>query len=134
MKKFFVLGTLLFWLAVGLMGLRGGGTTPPAPAGVEAARPATAPQAPPSVAGAGDRTVSAPELARHATPADCWMAIEGQVYDLSAYLPQHPSEPAQIEPWCGRDATEGWTTKGMGRAHSARAAAMLPRYRIGRLG
>lgn len=142
MKLLFVLCTALFWLAVGLMGAGRGGMEPAVPTLVVGAPPATAPkvappavqQTAPSAAGAGDRAVSLKELARHATPADCWMAIGGQVYDLSAYLPKHPSEPELIEPWCGRDATEGWTTKGLGRAHSARAAAMLPRYRIGRLG
>ena len=36
---------------------------------------------------AGD--ISPAELAGHASADDCWMAIEGEVYDVTAYIPQH---------------------------------------------
>jgi cytochrome b involved in lipid metabolism len=77
------------------------------------------------------RIVGAAELARHASGADCWMAIRGAVYDLTRYLPDHPSEPEIIEPWCGREATRAYETKLRGRPHSARADEMLERLRIG---
>jgi len=77
------------------------------------------------------------EVARHDRLGDCWMAIEGVVYDVSDYVPRHPAPPNVLQPWCGRDATEGMRTKGDDRGdgsdHSARAWRMLERYRIGRL-
>ncbi|HRE71643.1 MAG: cytochrome b5 domain-containing protein [Candidatus Accumulibacter sp.] len=73
------------------------------------------------------------EVARHKTPDDCWMAINDQVYDLSNYLPDHPSEPEVIVAWCGREASEAYRTKMKGRAHSARADRLLAAYRIATL-
>ena len=73
------------------------------------------------------------QVAEHDTLEDCWMAIEGAVYDLSDYVPRHPTPPSVIEPWCGREATEGMRTKGDSADHSTRAWRMLERYRIGSL-
>lgn len=73
------------------------------------------------------------EVAEHATLEDCWMVIEGAVYDVSDYVPRHPAPPGVLEPWCGREATEGMRTKGDDSDHSARAWRMLERYRIGQL-
>jgi cytochrome b involved in lipid metabolism len=115
MRKLFYASTAAFWIAV---------------AGFWAANLLT-----PGVeqkALAAERDVTAAELAKHATPDNCWMAIRGSVYDLSPYLPDHPSRPSIIEPWCGKEATEAYDTKTKGRKHSSEADAMLPKYRIGR--
>lgn len=45
-------------------------------------------------------------LAEHDTPEDCWMAIEGKVYDFSAYIPNHAAPPVVMTMWCGKEATE----------------------------
>ena len=82
-------------------------------------------------ADAADRVISAEELARHARSDDCWMAIRGGVYDLTKYLPDHPSRPEVIEPWCGKEATLAYETKTKNRKHSEMADRMLPAYRIG---
>lgn len=93
--------------------------------------------APAELGGAGavaaDPTYTAAELARHDKAKDCWMAIDGSVYDISAYVPQHPSDPAVILPWCGKEATQAYHTKTKGRPHSPYADQLLPKYRIGRL-
>ena len=73
------------------------------------------------------------EVARHDSADDCWMAIEGRVYDLTDYVPRHPAPEAVIAEWCGREATTGMRTKGDGSDHSDRAWRLLERYRIGRL-
>lgn len=75
--------------------------------------------------------IDAATLAQHGSLDDCWMAIEGKVYDLTNYVPQHPTPPFVIEPWCGREATEGMRTKGYGRDHSPTAWAMLEPYQVG---
>ena len=80
---------------------------------------------------AQQRAISAEALARHARPDDCWMAIDGVVYDLTAYLPEHPAPPAVMTGWCGKDATQPYRTKGYGRPHSPAADALLPQYRVG---
>ncbi len=77
------------------------------------------------------REIDAEELAEHASLESCWMAIEGKVYDFTDYIPEHPTPPSVMEPWCGREATEGMRTKGYGRDHSPAAWAMMEDYLIG---
>lgn len=71
------------------------------------------------------------DIAAHNSQADCWVAIEGKVYDISAYIPNHPAPPTVLVPWCGKVATEGMRTKGYGRDHSPAAWGMLDSYQIG---
>lgn len=77
--------------------------------------------------------LSMDQVAAHNTAKDCWMVIEGKVYDFSAYIPQHPTPASVLTPWCGREATEGMRTKGYGRDHSPRAWRMLDDYLVGAL-
>ncbi len=72
-------------------------------------------------------------LAGHSSEDDCWMAIEGKVYDLTDYLPKHPTPASVLLPWCGKEATEGMRTKGYGRDHSPVAWEMLKDYAVGTL-
>ncbi|ABD87487.1 cytochrome b5 domain-containing protein [Rhodopseudomonas palustris] len=117
MRKLFIATTATFWAMV--LAFWGGSLWSP-----DAEQP---------LAAAPDRAIAAAELAKHTTPETCWMAIRGDVYDLAAYLPDHPSRPQIIEPWCGKDATEAYNTKTKNRPHSKEADEMLPKYRIGRL-
>lgn len=87
----------------------------------------------PSMAQESDTVYSLEQVAEHNQSGDCWMVIEGQVYDLTDYLPMHPAPPAVITSWCGREATEGMRTKGYGRDHSEAAWGLLEPYRIGQL-
>lgn len=77
--------------------------------------------------------VTAAEVAEHAGENDCWMAIDGKVYDLTEYIPYHPTPPVVMTGWCGKEATEGMRTKGYGRDHSPAAWAQLEDYVVGRL-
>lgn len=131
-KRIVLAATALFWL--GLVWFAGAAWRADAPRSV-AAPPATTSAG--DTTGAGERRIALAELARHHRADDCWLAIDGAVYDLSAYGPLHPAEPEVLTAWCGREASEAYRTKGLpggGRPHSARADAMLPRYRIGTLG
>jgi len=118
MRKIFIVSTVLFWLAViGLWSAsRWSPTTPTATAVV-----------------ASEKRYTLQEVAQHKEPDDCWMVIGGTVYNLSTYLPQHPSDPAIILPWCGKEATQAYQTKTKGRSHSSYANQLLPQYRIGKL-
>lgn len=73
------------------------------------------------------------ELAEHDDAQSCWKAIHGRVYDITDYVPDHPTDEAVILEWCGRESTEGWDNKRPGVPHSPRAEAMLEEYLIGRL-
>jgi cytochrome b involved in lipid metabolism len=92
------------------------------------------PEAEESAVISADKIISPAELARHALASDCWMAIRGNVYDLTSYLPKHPSPPEIVLPWCGKDATEAYNTKTKGRPHSPYADELVANYRIGTLG
>jgi len=119
MRRLFIVATLCFWIVVGLIGIVAS-TTP-------AADP---PKQPPS---ANDRLIALSELARHASPTDCWMAIDGKVYDVTIYLPDHPSAPELILPWCGKESTKAYATKGKERSHTSHADRLLEEYWIGRV-
>lgn len=71
------------------------------------------------------------DVARHAEPDDCWMTIAGKVYDLSGYLPQHPTSTSVIADWCGKEATNAFETKNADHPHSLYARELLRRYEIG---
>ena len=78
-------------------------------------------------------TLTTAEVAKHSAKGDCWMIINGTVYDLSNFT-THPGGDAYV-PYCGTDATEAYATKGgRGRPHSARAESMLPNFEVGPLG
>ena len=117
MRRLFILATVFFWLLILAIRL--------------ASEFAPASDAP--VVTAAHRLIEPAELARHASDADCWMAIYGEVYDLSPYLPEHPSRLDIILPWCGKEATEAYASKNKGRPHSAAADQLLPQYRLGAL-
>lgn len=71
------------------------------------------------------------EINKHNRQTDCWMLIDKQVYDVSKYLPSHPSNPDFILPWCGKEASQAWETKTIGRPHSPRAHQLLEKYLVG---
>jgi|JI8StandDraft_1071087.scaffolds.fasta_scaffold252245_1 cytochrome b involved in lipid metabolism len=122
MRGLYLSSTVLFWLAVA--GLWHAAEAPPEPA-INPPSPAEAPASP--------GRYSTGDVARHGLAEDCWMIIAGEVYDVSSYIPDHPTEPEILLPWCGRDASEAYRTKGKGRSHSAYADRQLAQYRIGTL-
>ena len=50
------------------------------------------------------REIDPLELRQHATPDDAWVAIDGEVYDLTGFLAQHPGGPVMTT-ILGTDAT-----------------------------
>lgn len=36
------------------------------------------------------RFISRSELSQHNRPDDCWIALHGRVYDVTAFLKEHP--------------------------------------------
>jgi len=66
------------------------------------------------------------DIADHNTKEDCWLAIEGKVYDVTEFIPSHPGGDKIIN-GCGKDATQ------MFSKHPASAKEKLPNYLIGSL-
>lgn len=73
-----------------------------------AAAQVAAPAAPAAAAGSGGTPrISAEELARHGTREQrSWVALYGQVYDLTDYIDEHPGGAAAITDVAGTDGTE----------------------------
>lgn len=51
-----------------------------------------------------DSSYNLAEVAKHTTGSDCWMAIDGSVYDVSKYTSLHPKGTDYLK-GCGTDAT-----------------------------
>ncbi len=75
------------------------------------------------------------EVSSHNTASNCWLVVNGNVYDVSKFLSQHPGGEAEIIPYCGKEATKAFDTQGRsgGRGHSTTAGQMLQDYKIGTL-
>lgn len=59
--------------------------------------------------------LSAAEVAKHNTANDCWSVINGNVYDLTGYLPSHPGGQSVIKAICGKDGTKAFAAQHRGQ-------------------
>jgi cytochrome b involved in lipid metabolism len=73
-------------------------------------------------------------ITQHNTTNDCWLLINNKVYDVSSYLTSHPGGSATIIPYCGKDATVAFDSKGGQGSHSAFAQSELAQFVIGTVG
>ncbi|KAI0288111.1 Flavocytochrome c [Russula brevipes] len=69
----------------------------------EVATSANAASRPPSY---GDKTYTVDDVATHNKKDDIWVIIDGQVLDVTKFLPDHPGGEKAIILYAGRDATE----------------------------
>lgn len=74
------------------------------------------------------------QVSVHATNEDCWLAINGRVYNASNISSQHPGGIEAILGFCGKDATTAFMNKGnQGQPHSQEAMKALEGLYIGTL-
>jgi flavocytochrome c len=73
------------------------------PSSLPAAAPSAA-SAPVSSGSSGEYTVE--DVAKHNKEDDVWVIIDGQVLDVTKFLPDHPGGAKAIMLYAGRDATE----------------------------
>ena len=78
-------------------------------------------------------TLSALDVADHAKKEDCWVIVSGNVYDVTALIPDHSGGEEAIISACGGDATEVFDTKGGKEEHSEEAQRILEEMYIGAL-
>ena len=78
--------------------------------------------------------ISLTDFGSHNSASDCWIQINGNVYDVTNYLNEHPGGAGFILPYCGGpDATEAFITKGGRGAHSTRAENLHTQMLVGAL-
>lgn len=80
-------------------------------------------------------TLNAAEVAKHNSAGDCWMILNGKVYDFTGFLASHPGGIGTMTPYCGADGSLAYTTKDLnpGRSHSSYAYSLLSSYYLGDL-
>ena len=73
------------------------------------------------------------EIALHATPEDCWLSIDGKVFDVTEYIAAelHPGGDAILN-GCGvADATSMFESIKEGEGHPDKARNFMQQYLIG---
>lgn len=73
-------------------------------------------------------SISIDELRKHDTADNPWFVVDGEVYDGTAFLNDHPGGGQSIISAAGLDSTEEFVA-----IHSETAKAMMPNYHIGTL-
>ncbi|KAK9090106.1 hypothetical protein Sjap_023283 [Stephania japonica] len=69
------------------------------------------------------------EAAKHNTSDDCWVVVDGKVYDVTDYLDEHPGGDEVLLKATGKDATDEFEDAG----HSKGAIELMQEYCIGEL-
>lgn len=83
-------------------------------------------------------TFTATQVATHNTEDDCWTIIDGNVYDITSYIPRHPGGD-EILRACGEDGsslfnqrqTSDGESVGSGTPHSSSATSQLESLKTG---
>jgi hypothetical protein len=70
------------------------------------------------------------DVRANATPAKCWSAIDGNVYDLTRWISSHPGGPSPIRFLCGIDGTNAFKAQ---HANQSSPMARLSSYLLGPL-
>ncbi|MBA0682291.1 hypothetical protein Goari_024021 [Gossypium aridum] len=69
------------------------------------------------------------EASQHNTKDDCWVVIDGKVYDVTPYLDEHPGGDDVVLAATGKDATDDFEDAG----HSKSAKELMLNFCIGEL-
>lgn len=78
----------------------------------------------------GTSGITAAQVAEHKTRSSCWSSINGNVYDLTSWIPKHPGGEQAILKLCGTDGTAAFNRQHGG---AAKQAAVLMGFKIGTL-
>jgi cytochrome b involved in lipid metabolism len=88
--------------------------------------PSTSGTAPSSASAAGTYTMA--QVAAHNTASSCYTAINGSVYNVTAWIKQHPGGAQAIVSLCGTDGTAAFSGQHGG---ASRPASELAAFKIG---
>ena len=108
-------------------------TATPTPTPTRAASPTPTPSSTPTPSPTPTVVKSGYTMAdvrANATPAKCWSAIDGNVYDLTRWISSHPGGPSPIRFLCGIDGTNAFKAQ---HANQSSPMARLSSYLLGPL-
>lgn len=98
------------------------------------ATPATSPSATPSATSTPTATPTAKpavytmdEVKKRNTASACWSVIDGNIYDLTKWIPIHRGGPQAITFLCGKDGTSAYKAQ---HANQSSPASALSRYLV----
>lgn len=63
------------------------------------------------------------DIAKHADATSCWSTVDGKVYDLTAWIDQHPGGSGAILSMCGVDGSSAFNDKHGGQRRPANELA-----------
>lgn len=93
-----------------------------------AARPSAS--ATPKPSSAAPNSFSLAAVAKHASAASCWTAVNRSVYDLTSWIDRHPGGRNRILGMCGKDASAAFDAQHGGQR---RPESELKAFKIGSL-
>ena len=102
-------------------------TPTPTATPTRAATPTPTPSPTPTVAKSG---YTMADVRANATPAKCWSAIDGNVYDLTRWIASHPGGTSPIRSLCGTDGTTMFKAQ---HGNQSNPASRLATYLLGPL-
>ena len=102
--------------------------TPTKSATVSATASATTSASPSSSSSVKEFTLA--QVRANNSAASCWTIIEGDVYDLTKWIEQHPGGSGVIKGLCGADGTKSFENQHGG---SGKVTRQLTQFYIGRL-
>ncbi|XP_022735311.1 cytochrome b5-like isoform X2 [Durio zibethinus] len=69
------------------------------------------------------------QVSDHNSRKDCWLIINGKVYDVTKFLEDHPGGDEVLLSATGKDATDDFEDVG----HSDSARDMMDKYHVGKI-
>ncbi|KYQ91307.1 cytochrome b5 A [Tieghemostelium lacteum] len=67
------------------------------------------------------------EISKHSSANDLWIVYNGEVFDVTKFIEDHPGGEQVLLENAGQDATQNFDDVG----HSANANSMMQKYKIG---
>ncbi|KAI5315520.1 PREDICTED: cytochrome [Prunus dulcis] len=75
----------------------------------------------------GSKVYTLAEVSAHSDRKDCWLLIDGKVYDVTKFLEDHPGGDEVLLAATGKDASNDFEDVG----HSSTARAMMDEFYVG---
>lgn len=76
------------------------------------------------------KMITQDELATHDSAESCWIQIDQSVYDVTNFLDKHPGGRERLLQFCGKDATNGYATKGDEQESHSKTADGIKRTQL----